>query len=157
MRAKPRSRPPCKARTQDARDFVATLDQLADSLAELLKPDTTATLIELAEYAIEQTEASLEQVDDSDGELGDVVVRLGEFHLQACLMARPNPVALAERLFELTFTLAFGLWSFDPPCSSNWPASSKRHARTMPSASTAAWCHPSSTEPTTPPTRKAPC
>lgn len=99
---------------EDVRDFVATLDQLADSLAELLKPDTAATLVELAEYAIEHIEESLEQVDDSDGELGDVVVRLGELHLQACLMARPDPQKLAERLFELTFTLAFGLCSFDP-------------------------------------------
>lgn len=99
---------------EDTRDFTDTLEQLADSLVELLKPDTAATLIELAEYAIEQIEESLEQVDDSDGEAGDVVVRLGELHLQACRMARPDPVALAERLFELPFTLAFGLCSFDP-------------------------------------------
>ena len=99
---------------EDVRDFADTLDQLADSLAELLKPGTAATLVELAEYAIEQIEASLEQMDDSDGEVGDVVLRLGELHLQACLMARPDPQALAERLFELTFTLAMGLCSLDP-------------------------------------------
>lgn len=99
---------------EDACDFAATLDELVDSLAELLQPETAATLIELAEYAIEQTEKSLEEVDDSDGEVGDVVLRLGELHLQACQMARPDPQKLAERLFRLTFTLAFGLCSFDP-------------------------------------------
>ena len=98
----------------EAHEFVGSMDQVVDSLAELLMPATAATLIELAEYAIEQAEDSLQQVDDSDGEGGDVVLRLGELHLQACLMACPEPQALAERLFKLTLTLPFGLCSFDP-------------------------------------------
>lgn len=98
----------------EAHEFVGSMDQVADSLAELLQPATAATLIELAEYTIGQTEDSLQQVDDSDGEGSDVVLRLGELHLLACLMARPVPQALAERLFKLTLTLPFGLCSFDP-------------------------------------------
>lgn len=98
----------------EAHEFVGNIDQVVDSLAELLKPATAATLIELAEYAIEETEDSMQYVDDSNGEVGDIVLRLGELHLQACLMAHPDPQALAERLFDLTLTLAFGLCSFDP-------------------------------------------
>ncbi len=86
---------------------------MVDSLAELLKPDTAATLAELAEYAIERVENSLEQVDDSNGEVGDSVYRLGELHLKACTMARPEPAGLAERLFRLETTLPFGLCGFD--------------------------------------------
>lgn len=93
--------------------YAGNIDQVADSLAELLKPDTAATLVELAEYAIEQVENSLEQVDDSDGEIGGIVYRLGELHLKACTMARPKPAALAERLFRFETTLPFGLCSFD--------------------------------------------
>jgi uncharacterized Zn finger protein len=93
--------------------FAGNIDQLADSLAELLKPDTAAMLVELAEYAIERVENSLEQVDDSDGEIGDIVYRLGELHLNACTMARPDPAGLAERLFRFETTLPFGLCSFD--------------------------------------------
>lgn len=93
--------------------FAGNIDQVADSLAELLKPDTAALLVELAEYAIERVENSLEQVDDSDGEIGGIVYRLGELHLKACTMARPEPAGLAQRLFRFETTLPFGLCSFD--------------------------------------------
>ena len=93
--------------------FAGNIDQVADSLAELLKPDTAITLVELAEYAIERVENSLEEVDDSNGEVGSIVYRLGELHLKACTMARPEPAGLAERLFRFEMTLPFSLWSFD--------------------------------------------
>jgi len=93
--------------------FAGNVDQVADSLAELLKPGTAAPLVELTEYAIERLEHALEQIDDSDGEIGAIVERLGELHLKACAMARPEPAALAERLFRLHMTLSFGLCSFD--------------------------------------------
>lgn len=93
--------------------YAGNIDQVADSLAELFKPDTAAMLVELAEYAIERVENSLEQVDDSNGEIGDIVYRLGELHLKACKMARPEPAGLAERLFRFETTLPFSLCSFD--------------------------------------------
>ena len=54
-----------------------------------------------------------EQVDDSNGEIGDTIYRLGELHIKACTMAKPDPAALAERLFRFETTLPFGLCSFD--------------------------------------------
>jgi tetratricopeptide (TPR) repeat protein len=93
--------------------FAGNIDQVVDSLAESLKPDSAAALVELAEYAIERVENALEQVDDSNGEVGEAVYRLGELHRQACAMARPEPTALAERLFRFETTLPFGLCSFD--------------------------------------------
>jgi len=44
--------------------------------------------------------------------VGEIVYRLGELHLKACAMARPEPKALAERLFRLEMGLSFGLCSF---------------------------------------------
>jgi uncharacterized Zn finger protein len=93
--------------------FAGNIDQVADSLAELLVPDTAAMLVDLAEYAIERIEGALEQVDDSNGEIGGIVYRLGEMHQKACVMAKPDPVALSERLFRFETTLPFGLCSFD--------------------------------------------
>lgn len=93
--------------------FAGNIDQVTDQLAELLKPDTAAMLVELAEYAIERVENLLEQVDDSNGEIGDIVYRLGELHLKACTMGRQDPAGLAERLFRLETTLPVGLYSFD--------------------------------------------
>lgn len=98
---------------REAGTYAGNIDQVADSLAELLKPDTAAMLAELAEYAIERVENSLEQVDDSNGEIGDIAYRLGELHLKACTLARPEPAGLAERLFRFETTLPFGLCSFD--------------------------------------------
>jgi len=93
--------------------FAGDIDQVVDSLRELLKPGAAAMLVELAEYAIERVENSLEQVDDSNGKIGDIVYRLGELHVKACTMARPEPTGLAERLFRLETTLPFGLCRFD--------------------------------------------
>jgi uncharacterized Zn finger protein len=98
---------------REAATFAANIDQVADSLAELLKPDSAAMLVALAEYAIERVENSLRDVDDSNGEVGEIVYRLGALHLKACTMARPDPAELAERLFRFETTLPFGLCAFD--------------------------------------------
>lgn len=93
--------------------FAGNIDQVAESLAELLKPDTAASLVDLAEYAIERIEHALEQIDDSNGEVSGTVHGLGELHQKACAMARPEPAGLAERLFRLETTLPFNVCSFD--------------------------------------------
>lgn len=93
--------------------FAGNIDQVVESLAELLKPDTAASLVELAEYAIERVENALEQIDDSNGEVSGTVYGLGELHQKACAMARPEPAGLAERLFRLETTLPFNVCSFD--------------------------------------------
>ena len=98
---------------RQARAFAANVEEVVDSLEELLKPDAAAALVDLCEYAIERLENSLQQIDDSNGETGAIVQRLGELHLKACSMARPEPCALAERLFRFEMTLPFGLCPFD--------------------------------------------
>ncbi|MDZ4729832.1 MAG: hypothetical protein SH820_07820 [Xanthomonadales bacterium] len=75
--------------------FARSIEQVVDSLAELLKADSAAMLVELAEYAIEQVESSMEQVDDSNGEIGSIVDRLGELHFKPCALAPPDPAGLA--------------------------------------------------------------
>lgn len=99
---------------QEVGAYAGNIDQVADALAELLQPDSAALLVGLAEHAIEKIENALEQIDDSNGELDGIVHRLGELHLKACAMAKPEPAALAERLFRLETTLPFGLCSLDP-------------------------------------------
>lgn len=97
----------------EAADLFGDLESLVESMRELLRPDKAAMLVELAEYAIERLEMSMEQIDDSNGEIGGLVADLGELHLKACRMARPDPAALAERLFTLQTTLPLGICSFD--------------------------------------------
>jgi uncharacterized Zn finger protein len=93
--------------------YAGNINQVADSLAELLQPDSAAMLVGLAEHAIEKIENAMEQVDDSNGEISGIVYRLGELHLKACTLAKPDPAALAERLFRFETTLPFRLCSFD--------------------------------------------
>ena len=45
-------------------------------------------------------EHALGSVDDSDGHLGDILRRLQDIHLDACKKAKPDPDALARRLFD---------------------------------------------------------
>lgn len=92
--------------------FADPLDQAVDTLAELLTPQRAAALVGLAQYAIEQTEEGLENIDDSNGLVGDVLCRLGDLHLKACELARPDAATLAENLFHLETTLPFGVCSF---------------------------------------------
>ena len=98
---------------REASTFAGNIEQIVESLAELLTTDTVTSLVELAEYAIERVENALEQVDDSYGEVGGTLEALGELHRKACAMALPEPVGLAERLFRLETTLPFNVCSFD--------------------------------------------
>lgn len=67
--------------------------------------NSAAMLVGFAEHAIETIENAMEQVDDSNGELGGIVYRLGELHLKACALAKLDRAALAERLFRFETTL----------------------------------------------------
>ena len=98
---------------REAASFAGDMEQLVESMRELLRRDTAGLLVELAEYAVERLEKSMEQIDDSGGEVGGLVAELGELHLKACRMAKPEPAALAERLFTLQTTLPFGICNFD--------------------------------------------
>jgi tetratricopeptide (TPR) repeat protein len=92
--------------------FSEPLNLAVETLAQLLTPERAGALVELAQYAIEQTEGALENVDDSSGQVGDILCNLGELHLKACKLARPDAVALAETLFRLETSLPFGVCSF---------------------------------------------
>lgn len=98
----------------EAGDYAAGLAELVESLQELLNPEQAGSLVELTEYAIERVEEAIEQIDDSNGEVGGIVETLNELHFKACELAKPEPSALAERLFHLEMTLSMGIASFDP-------------------------------------------
>lgn len=74
--------------------------EVIDSIDELLKDGYAAEAVELAEYALREVEEALGSIDDSDGHMNEIFYRLEELHLMACKKARPDPEALARRLFE---------------------------------------------------------
>lgn len=82
-------------------------EPLLDSLDELLETEPAA-VVEIAEYAIERVERAADReyddYEEDDGGASYILDRLGELHLQACVLAQPDPVALAERLFRYDTT-----------------------------------------------------
>jgi len=83
--------------------YVGELKRAADSVEELIGSHPTAA-VELSEFMLKRLEQTIKQVDDSDGGVGDVMNRLQEIHHSACVKAKPEPVALARRLFEWEMT-----------------------------------------------------
>jgi len=85
---------------RSAYQYARAIEEVIDSVEELLKEGYAAEVIELAEHALEAVEEAMGSVDDSDGEMGSILERLQELHHRACKKAKPDPEALARRLFE---------------------------------------------------------
>jgi uncharacterized Zn finger protein len=88
-------------------DYADGIDSVLDSIKDLLD-DHPQAVIELCEDAISLIETALNSVDDSNGEVGGVLEAFQELHLEACERSRPDPIALAERLFQAELDSGFG-------------------------------------------------
>lgn len=83
-----------------APEYADGLHEMADAVEELLEDGHAAEVVHLVESFLDAVEESSWRVDDADGYVGVICERLESLHHEACLRARPDPVALAERLFE---------------------------------------------------------
>ena len=81
-------------------DYWRDTDEAIDSIEQLLQKGHVGAVIELSEYALSRVERAIGRVDDSDGYMSMLLAKLQELHLGACRKAKPEPEALAERLFE---------------------------------------------------------
>jgi uncharacterized Zn finger protein len=84
---------------REAHDYSTNVEEAVDTIAQVLKDGHAAEAIELSEHALAAVESAVGMVDDSDGHLGGILEGLQELHLAACRKAKPDPEALAERLF----------------------------------------------------------
>jgi hypothetical protein len=91
-------------------DYADGIDSVLGSIQEL-QEDHPQAVIELCKYAIPMIENALNVVDDSNGEVGDILVEFQALHYEACDRVRPDPIALAEQLFQGEMESDFG--SFD--------------------------------------------
>ena len=71
-----------------------------DQLQLLLDEGHSEDVIALSEHAADRAEEALGFIDDSDGGMSVVAEQLRELHLTACEEARPEPIALAHKLYE---------------------------------------------------------
>lgn len=82
----------------EAGNYAIGLEDLAQLLADRID-DGDAALVELIEEAISRAEDALQHIDDSGGEVMPAILELRKVHLAACNELRPDPVALARRLW----------------------------------------------------------
>jgi uncharacterized Zn finger protein len=85
---------------RSAYDYARGIEEAIDSVEELLKEGHPAEVIELAEHALKAVEKAMGSVDDSDGYMGGILERLQDLHHKACKKTKPDPEALAKRLFQ---------------------------------------------------------
>ena len=83
-----------------AHGFSLGINQVVDSIADMLEQDYAVEVIGLVEHALAKVENATLQMDDSDGNMGGILSQLQEIHLAACQKAKPDPEELAGRLFK---------------------------------------------------------
>lgn len=76
--------------------------RLEDVIGELSSAISTHPLecVGVLEYFLAAVEKKLHSVDDSNGYMRPIIERLEELHHDSCVKAKPEPKALARRLFD---------------------------------------------------------
>jgi uncharacterized Zn finger protein len=92
-------------------DYAQSVEEAIRPMSELLRNGYAAAVVELAEGALVELDRASEMLDGGDGSLNGIYDDLQQLHLQACLAAKPDPEALADRL--LAYELEGGLGVFN--------------------------------------------
>lgn len=79
-------------------DYSSGIDRVLAQLRTMLTQKHATEVIGLAEYAMDLWEENIGSIDDSDGSMGTIRDDLHQLHLEACDIAKPAQVDLAERL-----------------------------------------------------------
>ena len=95
---------------REARSWARDVDRAIDSIDQLLQDGHAAAVIGLCESALSSLVGTAEHMDDSDGYFSDLRDRLEDIHFQACNEARPDPVELANRLFQWQMNDSFDVF-----------------------------------------------
>ena len=89
---------------REAHGWADGIKDVIDALADLCDAGQHDAAARLAEHAHRRADKAIDHVDDSDGWLSDISLRLSEVHHRACVEGRPDPVELAARLVDLELT-----------------------------------------------------
>jgi uncharacterized Zn finger protein len=80
--------------------YAQRVHQVIESVADLLNDGQAEAVVKLTEFALGKVAKAIEQVDDSDGYMGEILADLQELHHSACEQAHEDPLVLANRLFH---------------------------------------------------------
>lgn len=84
----------------EAPRWAEGVNGVLQDLRGLLDDGQAEAVVTLAEYAFERADKATQYVDSSDGWFEGISYDIADVHLQACIAARPEPVALARRLVQ---------------------------------------------------------
>ncbi|MFE0646870.1 SWIM zinc finger domain-containing protein [Streptomyces sp. NPDC058877] len=98
----------------DARAYADQAGQAVRAIRSLTASDRAADATALAREAIDLLARVVEDVDDSDGGLGQIGADLADAHHEACRAARPDPEELAHWLVTHALDDAADLTDVDP-------------------------------------------
>lgn len=70
-----------------------------ERIGALLAAGQAEAVIDLTEYALGRADKAMSTLDDSSGYFSMIISDLEQLHHEACTIVRPDPVALARRLF----------------------------------------------------------
>ena len=102
--------------------YADGVERVVRSLADLLKRGFAKETRNLVEYAIGELRGAMNEVDDSNGEVGGVWQNLHSLHFEATLQAPVPPNELAEWLFQRELTSD---WDIDVDWQDYLPALGK--------------------------------
>ncbi len=94
----------------EASGYADRVESVVDSIKELLEAGYASDAVELTQEAIDLLDKALNSIDDSDGDLCDIIDDLPELHYRACEAARPDPHALAKWLLRSALDMSFFGW-----------------------------------------------
>jgi uncharacterized Zn finger protein len=83
-----------------AASYAEEIAAVVAALEALAQAGRGGVALDLVEYLLERIGEGIEETDDSEGEVFAVGERACALHLALCRSARPDPVALAGRLFK---------------------------------------------------------
>lgn len=84
-----------------AAGYAERVHGLLDMLEALVAAGRAADVVVLAEHAMARLDTALGRIDDSNGDMAEVLERLADIHFTACIAARPDPKRLGVRLVEI--------------------------------------------------------
>lgn len=95
----------------EAGGWAADVLDALDQVPALIKAEAAGEAKTLLERVLDDLPEALNEVDDSDGEGTAILDRAVELHVEACRALRPDPLLLAQELFERALDDDFGTFS----------------------------------------------
>ena len=94
---------------REAGGWARGVNRAIDAIAQLLADGQPGAVVEICEEALRSLSAAMGSIDDSAGHCSILRDRLEELHFQACTEAKPDPVELARRIFEMELNNGFDI------------------------------------------------